>query len=273
MIYLLLSILCSVAIANLLTWFNRDKRNNIYYIFAGNYLVASCFSWLTNSIPIEKAGKLEFGLGIIAGLFFLVNFLIYQKNIIRNGQSIAVGVMRISLIIPTLLSIFIFADTLNLIKYLAIMIIIIAFLRLSFTGYINKIALALLLFIVTGFTDSFMKVYYEFGRSNPSLYIAILFSSALIITIFLILFKKIEFNFRSILLGFILGVPNQLTTKLFMRSLTSISASIAYPLMAAGVVLLALVTDAGIWKRSFSRKTLFAYGLLLLGIVFLNIKW
>ena len=101
MISLVLSILCSVAIANLLTWFNRSSRNDIYYIFAGNYLVASLFSWSTNHIPLHQAGIQEYGLGIVAGLFFLINFLIYQKNIIRNGQSISVGMMRISLIIPT----------------------------------------------------------------------------------------------------------------------------------------------------------------------------
>jgi len=272
MISLVLSILCSVAIANLLTWFNRSSRNDIYYIFAGNYLVASLFSWSTNHIPVHQAGIQEYGLGIVAGLFFLINFLIYQKNIIRNGQSISVGMMRVSLIIPTLLSIFIFNETLFFIKYLAIALIILAFLRLSFTGHISKPGLALVLLMVTGFTDSFMKVYDETGLAEPTLYLAILFTSALCFTIFLIIYKKRSFNFHSITLGFILGIPNQLTTKLFMDSLTSIPASIAYPLLASGVVLLAVVTDAFIWKRKFSAKALFAYSVLLIGIILLNVR-
>ncbi len=273
MIYLLFSMLCSVVIANLLTWFNRDQRNDIYYIFAGNYLIASLFSWSTNHIPLASAGKLEYGLGILAGVFFLANFLIYHKNIVTNGQSLSVGIMRVSLIIPTMLSIFIFAETLFFIKYLAIAIIIFAFIRLSFSGHIRKIHLAVLLFFITGFSDSFMKIYDEFGLSEPTLYIAILFSSALCFTILIIIFKKRSFNLRSILLGFLLGIPNQLTTKLFMKSLTSVPASIAYPLMASGVVLFALVTDAGIWKQKFDRKAILAYTLLLVGIVILNIKW
>lgn len=273
MIYLLFSILCSVAIANLLTWYNRDKQIDIYYIFAGNYLVASLFSWGTNNVAIAQAGKLEYGLGIVAGLLFLINFLIYQKNIIKNGQSIAVGVMRVSLIIPTLLSILIFSESLHFIKYLAIALIIASFLRLSFTGHIRSIGLALLLFAVTGFNDSFMKIYNETGLSDPSLYIAILFTSALCFTILLILIRKRSFNMKSVLLGLLLGIPNQLTTKLFMDSLTSVPASIAYPLLASGVVLLAVATDAGIWKRKFSSKAIFAYLMLLIGIVLLNVKW
>lgn len=273
MIFLILSMLCSVAIANLLTWFNRNQRNDIYYIFAGNYLVAAGFSWSTNSLPLTQAGGWEIGLGVIAGAFFLINFLIYQKNIIVNGQSISVGVMRISLIVPTLLSILIFSEVLHFSKYLAIVLIIIAFLRLSFTGHINKTGLALMLFLITGVTDSFMKIYDEKGLDDPSLYLAILFTAALVVTILLILYKRRKFNLVSLLLGFILGIPNQLTTKFFMASLTSIPASVAYPLLASGVVLLALVTDALIWKRKFSLKALAAYGLLMLGIVFLNLKW
>ncbi|MCF7912802.1 MAG: hypothetical protein K9M99_09760 [Candidatus Cloacimonetes bacterium] len=271
--FLLLSILCSVSIANLLTWYNRDKQIDIYYIFAGNYLTASLFSWSTNQVPVIKAGGLEYGLGIAAGLLFLVNFLIYQKNIIKNGQSISVGIMRVSLIIPTLLSILIFSESLFYVKYLAIALIIAAFVRLSFTGHIRSLPLVLLLFTVTGITDSFMKIYDEKGLSDPSLYLAILFTSALFFTLLLIFVKKRSFNLKSILLGLMLGIPNQLTTKFFMNSLTSIPASIAYPLLASGVVLLAVVTDAGIWKRKFSGKAIFAYLMLLIGIVFLNIKW
>ena len=273
MIYLLFSILCSVAIANLLTWYNKDKQIDIYYIFAGNYLVASLFSWGTNGVAISEAGGLEYGLGITAGLIFLINFLIYQKNIIKNGQSIAVGIMRVSLIIPTLLSILIFSESLYIVKYLAIALIIAAFMRLSFTGHIRSLGLALLLFFVTGLNDSFMKVYNETGLQDPSLFIAILFTSALCFTVLMILVRKRSFNMKSILLGLLLGIPNQLTTKFFMDSLTSIPASIAYPLLASGVVLLAVVTDACIWKRKFSSKAVFAYLILLIGIIFLNIKW
>jgi drug/metabolite transporter (DMT)-like permease len=203
----------------------------------------------------------------------LINFIIYQNNIVRNGQSIAVGTMRISLIIPTLLSIFIFNETLVFIKYLAILLIIVAFMRLSFMGHIRHIPLALLLFGVTGITDSFMKLYDEFGRDDPGLYLSILFTAALCLTIILIIIKQRRVNIQSILLGFILGIPNQLTTKFFMRSLTQVSATVAYPLLASGVVLFALFTDAGIWRRKFSLRELAAYAVLVAGIVLLNIKW
>jgi len=273
MLFLLMSILCSVAIANLLTWFNKDKQINIFYIFAGNYLVASLFSWTTNKVPVAEVNWLDLTLGILAGCFFLLNFLIYQRNIIKNGQSLSVGVMRVSLIIPTLFSILIFAERLLPHKYIGVFIIILSFVYLSSSGHIKNIFLAAGLFFMTGITDSFMKLYDEFGKEEPSLYIAILFTSALIATFSIIIKRKMPFHMRSLLYGFLLGIPNQLTTKFFMDSLASIQAAIAYPLFASGVVLLAIITDMVLWKRKFKGKGLVAYGALLAGIVLLNLSW
>ncbi|MCF7920959.1 MAG: hypothetical protein K9N06_13725 [Candidatus Cloacimonetes bacterium] len=273
MAFLALSILCSVAIANLLTWFNKDKRIDIFYIFAGNYCVASLFSWSTNKIPVGEADFFDLGLGIVAGAFFLLNFLIYQHNIIKNGQSLAVGVMRVSLLIPTFLSILVFQERLLPVKYLGIIIIILSFAYLSFSGQVKSLFLALGLFLVTGITDSFMKLYDELGKAEPSLYIALLFTAALISTILLIIVRKRHFQMRSLAYGFLLGIPNQLTTKFFMESLTSVKAALAYPLLASGVVLLVITSDICFWKRKFNRRTLAAYAALIIGIMLLNIKW
>lgn len=273
MVYLILSVLSSVAIANLLTWFHKDRSSDILYIFAGNYLIASIFSWTTNSIPVGSASFIEIGLGGLAGCFFLLNFLIYQRNIVKNGQSLAVGVMRVSLIIPTLLSIFIFSERLLSYNYLGILIIVIAFIHLSSSGNVKNLYLAIGLLLMTGVTDSYMKLYDEFGREDPSLYIAILFTSAFLITLFVIIVKKRRLNSRSLFYGFILGIPNQLTTKFFMMSLAQIQAAIAYPFFASGVVLLAIATDLTLWKRKITKKGMVGYAALSVGIILLNIKW
>jgi multidrug transporter EmrE-like cation transporter len=118
-----------------------------------------------------------------------------------------------------------------------------------------------------------MKIYDEYGMTEPTVYLAILFSSALVFTLVLIIIMKRKYNWHSLCLGFLLGIPNQLTTKFFMKSLTLIPASVAYPLLASGVVLFAMLSDAVIWRRKFSGKALAAYGLLVLGIAFLNIKF
>lgn len=273
MVYLVLSVLSSVAIANLLTWFYKDRRSDIMLIFAGNYLVASIFSWGTNRVPVSSATNLDLIMGAVAGGFFLMNFLIYQRNIIKNGQSIAVGVMRISLIIPTMLSILVISERLLLYNYFGIIIIMIAFMHLSSSGSIKNIMLALALFFMTGITDSYMKFYDEYGKDDPSLYIAILFTSALIVTVSIILIKKKSFHLRSLCYGFVLGIPNQLTTKFFMTSLAHVKAAIAYPFFASGVVLLAIITDITVWKRKITGKGIIGYAALLIGIILLNIKW
>ena len=97
-------------IGNLLILFNRDERADIFLIFLGNYCVASIFSLAVLERPFALMHKFDLGLGMATGLLFLVNFLIYRRNIQLNGLSLSVSTMRVSLLIPTMISLIFFND-------------------------------------------------------------------------------------------------------------------------------------------------------------------
>ena len=272
MIYLILSILCSALIGNLLILFAKDKKSDILTIFAGNYFLASIFSILQHPKPFVLDSSFAIILGSVSGFLFLGNFLIYKKNITLNGLSLSVGIMRVSLLIPTLLSILVFSDSINRMNYFGMIIVVLAFFFMTETKSFHNIFWLLALFVVTGVTDSMMKIFTELGGGQTGQFVFSIFTSALLLNVIVLIIRKRKLVIKYFIWGMLLGVPNQLTTKFFLMSLDQIPAAIAYPLMAASVVLICFIADQLIWKKRYSIRQRWALLFIFIGIVLLNIR-
>jgi len=272
MIFILLSILCSVIIANMLLLFARGKKVDILLIFLGNYLLATVFSYIQIPAGSLSIGPFEILFGFLTGFLFLYNFFVYQKNIDLNGMSISVGVMRVAVIIPTFISVLFFADRINSFNLLGLLVIVAAFWSITERNSIRQFVWLIILFIVSGLTDSTLKIYAELGRSNQTPFVFILFLSAFICTLFWVWKAKRPFSWQYILYGMALGIPNQLSTRFFLKGLEKVPATLAYPLTASSIVLLSIICDLLFWRRIFSFKERLALILLLFGIVLINIR-
>lgn len=272
MLFLILSIIASALIGNLLVLFQRDSQSNIYLIFLGNYVTASIFSLANTSGSIGALSSFDRILGCIAGLLFLGNFLIYRKNIEVNGLSLSVGIMRISLIIPTMLAIAVFGEHIGVVNYIGIGVIIIAFAAVTETRSLHSLLWIGLLFVITGCTDATLKLFDELGNGPREWFVFLIFISAGVWNLLVIALRRIRFQWRSFGYGLVLGIPNQLTTRFFLSSLDAVPAAIAYPLMASGVVVITIITDIAIWRHRFNHRQRMAMALIIGGIALLNIQ-
>ncbi len=272
MIYLFSAIFTSMLIGNLFVIFQKNKKADIMWIFLGNYFLAAVFSLFSQKISFSNINNFDLFLGIFAGFMFLNNFLVYEKNIAVNGLSLSVGIMRVSLIIPIFLSTFLFKEFIGLPNYIGIFIIVISFIVMTETRSFHNIFWIILLFIMTGINDSTLKIFDEFGSPDKSFFIVTIFTTAFLLTIVYLIVLKRKFNWISIFYGLLLGIPNQLTTKFFLKSLESVPAPIAYPAYASGVVIFTLLCDLFIWKKKFTPKQKIAFALIIVGITLLNIK-
>jgi drug/metabolite transporter (DMT)-like permease len=270
MIYIGFSILCSVLIGNLLMLYHKNKQFDILIVFLGNYFVAALFSLIQNHSFSLQITTLEFVFGIMTGFLFLLNFLVYQVNIGLNGLSFSIGTMRSSILIPALLSLLLFNDRFNPLIAIGLILIISVFIYLADKGSMKNLYLLILLFMVTGITESTLKIFNEYGSPNQSPFLFVLFTSAFMITALIIIMKKRPLHLRSLLNGFILGVPNQLSTLFFLYGLKSIPATIAYPVAASGIVTLGIICDVMLWKKRFTSKQKIAVLLLMISVVLLS---
>jgi drug/metabolite transporter (DMT)-like permease len=273
MIFLLLSILCSALIGNLLILFDKDKKADILLIFLGNYFLASIFSLTVLKTSLSQASSFDIGLGSITGMFFLINFIIYRRNIQYNGLSLSVSTMRISLLIPTVISLIFFGDQIGFINYLGIGIVLFAFIFVTEFKSFHNLLFLFLLFVITGLSDTSLKIYDESGVGHEDLFVFFLFASAFISNLIWVILKGKRLIWKYFCFGLVLGIPNQLTTKLFLLSLATIPAPIAYPLFASSVVLICVIADILIWKKRYSLQQKYAYAIMIAGIVFLNISY
>ena len=153
MFYLVLSVLCSVLIANLLMVINRKGKLIMLPIFLGNYFAASLFSYV--SIPRHVACPSMFDLlfGILTGAFFLANFWVYQRSIGFNGLSLSVGVMRIAMIVPILLAVSVFKESLTAWNLLGIVLGLAAFSLKANPKELHNLLWIGGLFLISGITD------------------------------------------------------------------------------------------------------------------------
>jgi drug/metabolite transporter (DMT)-like permease len=259
-------------IGNLLAFFNKNKRIMIMQIFLGNYFVAALFSFFSITEAWQNVRPFDIGIGVISGCLFLLNFIIYQLNIPKNGLSLSVSIMRVAHIVPVFLSVLIFAESIRFVNYTGVFIVIVSFVILADTKNFHNIFWLFLLFIITGTSESMLKIYHEFGLNNNSLYIFLIFASAFIFNLLWLLFKTNKWSVLSLVYGLILGIPNQLTTRFFMKALQTVPGALAFPISASAVVLLVMISDIFIWKKRFSNQQRIALTLLMIGIVFLNIK-
>lgn len=270
-IFPLLSVFCSLIIANYLRLLKDQTGRSMLSIFLGNYLTASIFSLSLCRGSIDFSGLFELSLGIVTGILFLLNFLIYKKNIQLNSLSLSVAVMRTSVIIPILASLFVFSEIISIFNLLGIILIIFSFTQNDKKSSIVNKKWLLTMFLLTGITDTGLKVFDVHGSISESLFLFFVFSSAFLANLFLVMITG-SFSLRFFIYGLLLGIPNQLSSLFFLISLTYYQAAIVYPLVASLMVVFSLLSDRFIWRRPFSRRQKVFFSLMIIGIIMLNIK-
>ena len=271
MLYLILSVLCSVMIANLLKLFRLRYPVPILHIFLGNYLFAALFSYGIKPFAFNSLGPLELILGGITGLLFLVNFLLYERNIRLNGISLSVAAMRVSLLVPTLVSLFLFHEHISTSNAIGIAVVVAA-LAAGRRLAVTHVFWLLLLFVLTGITDTSMKVYEVYGRWPENVFLAVVFASAFLVNGAVVLARRATLRPRALLLGVILGLPNQLTSLFLLKALGQLPGAIVYPLSASAIVLVSVVSDVTIWRTRLKRNQVLFLLAIIAGIVLLNIR-
>ncbi|MDD2209718.1 MAG: hypothetical protein PHN71_00155 [Candidatus Cloacimonetes bacterium] len=247
----------------------RQKPLSMMPVFLGNYFIATVFSAL--SLNPSYVSNFDVVFGILTGAFFLTNFWVYQKCIVANGLSLSVGSMRIAMIIPILLSLIFFNESLKLWNMLGILLGISAFTLKAEPKSLRNFLWIALLFVISGASDASMKVFKELGGGNESFFVFLIFGSAFFYTLIAIIFGKQKFPLVLVFYGFILGLPNRYSTVFFLEGLESVPAAIAYPFVAVGIVLMSIGSDIFLWKHKPEPKEYVLWVLLVLSLLLLNL--
>lgn len=280
MINLLFAILFSSSLFIILKSFSKFDINTFQAIVT-NYIVASTVGFLNNNKLFNLQNTLEkewLGGSVFLGVIFIIVFFIIGKTSQKNGVSVASVASKMSLIIPILFGILFFKETIGATKIAGIFIALVAvyFTTKKDQGTIkvSNFTLPILLFLGTGFTDTSINyiqkswVIPEDNALFSSFTFLFAFLSGLNIVIIQLFQKKAKLQFKNILAGIILGIPNYFSIYFLLKALQSpeFESATLFTLLNIGVILLTTIFGVILFKEKLYKNNYLGIFLAILAL-------
>ncbi|MFY8067647.1 MAG: EamA family transporter [Flavobacterium sp.] len=281
MIYLLLSILFNAVLFIIIKLFAKFNIDALQALVV-NYFIAfgvGLFFLDTSFSPQIIISQEWFKGSILLGFIFISTFYVTTITSQRNGLSVASVASKMSVIIPIILGVFLYDETLGSVKILGIIIALIAvyFTSKKETGEIQQasnLVFPILVFIGAGTIDSSLKYLQTFHvPSNQiglfsSVTFFCAFSVGILILVFLSLKGKIKFAGRNILGGIALGLPNFFSLYYLVKMLEAKAFESATLFTIHNIAIVLVSTFVGIlfFKERISMRNALGIGLALFAL-------
>lgn len=280
MIYLILSIIISSSLYVVFKLFERYNINILQAILV-NYIIAVLIGYFNSDVALSLVDipkKPWFFGAFILGVSFISIFNIMGLTSQKNGLSVASISGKMSLIIPILAGVFLYDESLNVIKISGILLALVAVYLTCVNDdvHTNKgvFMYPVVLFFGSGLIDTAMK-YFEkrfVPHSEIQIYSATIFMfaffSGLLFVIYQLVTKQFKFHWRNILGGVILGVPNYYSIEFLLKAFKSnIESSTLFTINNVGVVLLTTLTGLILFKEQLQIKNWIGIGIAITSIL------
>lgn len=279
-LFILASAACSLLIAHFLK-ISEVKGLRTLNTLTINYLVAAIVAAAWGGVQLNNTLQLKAVLilfCVVVGVFFISNFIVYSKSVHANGVGVTITAMRLSLLVPVLLSVYLYKEYLGAIEIGGVFLVFVALVLLvpqksnHMFGKLNAGWLLVIIFVLTGFADASLKIYEEeFSMHlSESLFMSLIFTGAFLIGLTACIIRRGPLASREELkLGTMIGIPNLFSSIFLIFALGDISGSIAYPL----VNMLSVVggTALGVlrWNDKVNRAQWLGLALALIAIIIL----
>lgn len=280
--YLALSILFSSLIFVVFKLFVRYKVQTLYAIIT-NYVVA-CLVGL-----IFYKGELDIGalpskswfFGAMAlGVLFILVFTLMAATAQKLGVSVASVATKMSFVLPAVLGVVLYNEQLDAIKVIGIAIAILAVYLASMKQSAEAFKMSMLLlpflvFLGSGIIDSAIKYFQEghVPEEEFALFSALLFFFAFSAGLLFILIKAakqpLKPNYRNVLGGIALGIPNFFSIYFLLLALGNkgLSSAAIFTINNVGIVVLSTLLGILLFKEKLSPKNWMGIGLAVLSIL------
>ncbi len=277
MIFLLLSVLASTLIFVTFKLFERFKINILQAIVA-NYWVAFSTAIIAYRTSVSIAQLPQFGwfyYALALGALFILVFNLMAITTQQSGLSVVSVATKMSLVIPVLFGLFYYKESIGFLKLFGILLALTAVYLTSIRSKqginINRkyILFPVLVFIGSGIIDTSIKFLEEtfVAQNDIPLFSAVLFLAAGIVGIFILIIQAIrgnfKFEFKNIIGGICLGIPNYFSIYFLVKTLRSDILESSGIFTVNNVAIITLSTLAGIilFKEKLSQRN-------WLGIIF-----
>lgn len=270
MFYIIGSILCNSALFIILKMFQKYNISTIQGIVF-NYFTAAIIGLIVHPvIPSEAVNNSNFWMASIPlGFLFISVFYMISLTAQKVGISAASVSNKMSLVIPVIASIIIYSESSGWMKIVGILLALVSVVLTVHKKEKNenkeasssRIILPLIVFIGTGVIDALINIAQKSvlkTEDETSFFISTTFiiSGFLgLLYVFVLQKDKTEkIQWRNIIAGIVLGIPNYFSIFLIMLVIGEgkIESSVIYPIVNIGVVLSSTLLALLFFKEKLS---------------------
>jgi len=260
--------------------YSESHSGNRYGVTVFNYvagvLISCLFLKKETMFLITTDGTFTIAMAVVNAFLFLACILLIQNSIKKDGVALEATFNRLGILIPTVLSIFLFAEIPSFIQCIGLGLAVYAIV------YINKdvnskekksISPSLIaVFVVGGCVDMNSKVFSYFGNTeNQELFIFYTFLFALIMSIFVCIKKNRNISKQDVLIGFLVGIPNQLTALCLVKAVALVPAYVVFPLYSGGIILTINVVSIIIFREKLNKNQYIGMGIIAIALALINL--
>ncbi|MFR8672754.1 MAG: hypothetical protein ACLVFI_09160 [Christensenellales bacterium] len=279
MIYLALAILCSSGVS-LSIRYAEQHSGRMKSVTVVNYIASVfwCFYFLPDKhlYPAADGQAFVLVLSIINGCLYLGTLLLQQVNIRKNGTTISASFSHMGVLVPTVLSIFLFGEYPGRLQWVGVALALAAILILNIQGRADKekanskIWLVFLL-ISGGCADMMSKIFERYGNHRyESHFLFYTFVVALFLSAVWIVYTKEWPSYREVLYGLVMGSFNYLSTMFLLKSVLRLPAFLVYPVYSVGVILFVNVVNFLFLKERLQKKDCVAMACISAALVLMG---
>lgn len=282
MIYILLSISCSVTVAVLLKLAKRYKIHVLQAVM-WNYLTAVILSYIFFKPELKDLTVFPSQLNITLGILLPLLFLVLAASVRNIGIVKTDIAQRLSLFIPILASLYLFGEHFSGLKIAGLLVGFVAiFLTLFRKSTESKEKYAylypVLVFIGFGSIDVLFKQLAQ-DKSIPYttallMIFCIAFVVALLVLLYTIFVKKQKVELVNFICGIILGGFNFGNILFYMKAHRSMAEnpSTVFAAMNIGVILLGSLVGIILFKEKVSKLNYLGIAMALIAIVLITLS-
>lgn len=289
MIYVLIVILTSSSFNIIFKIFEKLGVNTQQAVII-NYIVAVAIGLFLSPIsysPAEIVSQGWFYCGLALGISFFVSMMLYARSTSIVGVALTTLLTRTSLVIPTTLAFLLFGEEFTMRTLIAVVLILISLFFIVFSksapSTMKKehskwllLIMPVMVFMMSGFNDSMIKsAQFYFIRDNManSTFITVVFATALIYGLadYVITgkYKNNPISYKAVIGGLVIGAINVINSHSILEALKGISASVVFPIVNIGIVLLSSFVGILLFKERLTKGKSIGIVLAIIAIAIL----
>lgn len=282
MIALALSVLSSTLIFVVFKLYDVYKVQTLYAIVM-NYIVACAtgFFLYDGSVEFGQLFNTSWFWGpILMGMLFITIFNLMAKTAQVSGVSVASVATKMSLVIPVIFGIWLYNESLSWIQVVGIALALVAVYLASLKEkhiVINRkdLLLPFLVFLGSGIIDTSIKYFEELHLTDAEvpIFSSMIFGCAALSGLIFIGIRSkktpVKANFRNVLGGIALGVPNYFSIYFLIIALRSdmLNSAAIFTLNNVAIVMASTLTGILLFKERLTLKNWGGVVLAVLSIV------